>query len=143
MSGHDQRTIGTILAGVRRIAVVGASDDARRPSYGVVGRLLTAGYEIVPVNPNTPSVHGIPTVASLADITGAVDLVDVFRRPEQTPAVVRDAVAIGAPTVWLQTGIRSADARAIAHAGGLAYVEDACLAVEVAAGGHRPGPVRS
>lgn len=143
MSGHDQQSIGTILADVRRIAVVGASDDARRPSYDVVGRLIAAGYEIVPVNPNTASVHGIPTVAALGDIVGPVDLVDVFRRPEHAPAVARDTVAIGAPTLWLQTGVRSAEARQIARTGELAYVEDACLAVEVAVGGHVPAAVRS
>lgn len=127
-----------VLDQTRRIAVVGASDNPRRPSYGVVGRLLASGYEVVPVNPNVASVHGIPAVAHLSDVDGPIDLVDVFRRPEHAPGVARDAVAAGANALWLQLGIRSPEARAIARQGGLGYVEDACLAVEVARGGHRP-----
>jgi uncharacterized protein len=67
---------------------------------------------------------------SLAELPEPVDLVDVFRRPEHTPAVAREAVAVGARVLWLQLGIRSAEARAIAGEGGLAYVEDRCLKVD-------------
>jgi uncharacterized protein len=132
-----------VLDRTRRIAVVGASDDPRRPSHGVFGRLLAAGYELVPVNPNVTSVRGIAAVAHLRDIDGPVDLVDVFRHPRFAPGVARDAVAVGAGALWLQQGVRSSEARAIARAGGLGYVEDACLAVEVVLGGHRPAEVRS
>jgi uncharacterized protein len=131
-----------ILTGTRRIAVVGASDDPRRASYGVVGRLLTAGYDVVPVNPNVASVHGIPAVDHLREIAGEIDLVDVFRRAVYAPGVARDAVAAGAGAIWLQLGVRSDEAREIAREGGLGYVEDACLAVEVALGGHRPAGAR-
>lgn len=141
MTGTELPDIATILGRTRRIAVVGASDDARRPSYGVVGRLITAGYDIVPVNPNVASVHGIPAVAHLSEVAGPVDLVDVFRRSEYAPGVARDAVAVGAGALWLQQGVRSREARAIARAGGLGYVEDACLAVEVVRGGHGPAEV--
>jgi uncharacterized protein len=126
-------TIEAVVASARRIAVVGASDDPSRPSYGIVGRLLSAGLEVVPVTPRGGSVHGIPVVASLTEVTGPIDIVDVFRRPEHTPEVVRDAAAIGAGAVWLQTGIRSEEARRIATTAGLAYVEDECLGVWVAA----------
>ena len=134
--------IAAILERTRRIAVVGASDDPRRPSYGVVGRLITAGYEVIPVNPNLASVHGIPAFAHLEEVEGPIDLVDVFRRAEYAPQIARDAVAVGAGAVWLQQGVRSREARTIAADGGLGYVEDACLAVEVVLGRHRPAAVR-
>jgi uncharacterized protein len=128
----DQRdVIRTILAESRRVAVVGASPHPGRPSHGVVRRLLDVGYAIVPVNPNASRIHGIDVHPSLADVSGPVDLVDVFRRAEHAPDVARQAVAHGAKALWLQLGVRSAEARAIAEDAGLRYVEDACLAVEV------------
>ena len=121
-----------ILGYARRIAVVGLSDDPSRASYGVARALLDGGYEIVPVNPTIDEVFGLQAYPSLLDVPGDVDLVDVFRRPEHTPSVARDAVEIGAGGLWLQLGIRSAEARRIAEAAGLDYVEDMCLKVEVA-----------
>jgi uncharacterized protein len=141
--GTVPSNMAAILDRTRRIAVVGASDTPGRHSYGVVARLLAAGYEIVPVNPNVTSVHGIPAVGHLHDVEAPIDLVDVFRRPEHAPGIARDSVAIGAGALWLQLGVRSAEARDIARSGGLGYVEDACLAVEVARGGHRPAGARS
>src|SRR5688572_33409521 len=85
-----------ILTEARSIAVVGASSSPERPSHGIFARLLAAGYRVIPVNPNETSVHGQPAVASLVDAPGSVDIVNVFRRPEHTPAVARDAVAVGA-----------------------------------------------
>ena len=120
-----------LLEGARRVAVVGASDDPSRPSHGVMGTLLRAGYEVIPVNPGVDAVHGVPTVPSLAEIEGRVDIVDVFRRPEHAPDVARDAVEADAGTLWLQTGIRSPEAREIAREGGVGYVEDLCLGVMV------------
>jgi uncharacterized protein len=125
-------TIASVLADTARIAVVGASPDPNRPSNGVVRRLLRAGYDLVPVNPRCDEVLGLPTVPSLHDVDGPIDLVNVFRRPEHAPAIAEDAVTVGAKALWLQQGVVSADARRIAEAAGLAYVEDACLAVEVA-----------
>jgi uncharacterized protein len=128
---HDQReTIRSILAGTRRVAVVGASDRPFRPSHGVTRRLLALGYEVTPVNPTTPSVLGIDARSSLADVTGPIDLVDVFRAAEHAPEVVREAIDVGAAAVWLQSGVRSPEARRLAEEAGIAYVEDACLAVE-------------
>jgi predicted CoA-binding protein len=129
--------VATLLAATRRIAVVGASPSPGRPSHGVVRRLLASGFEVVPVNPTCDEVLGMPAVPSLRDVEGPVDLVDVFRRPEHAPALARDAVAIGARGLWLQSGVRSAEARRIAEQAGLVYVEDACLAVEVAVRGLR------
>ncbi|MFA9444348.1 CoA-binding protein [Egicoccus sp. AB-alg6-2] len=127
--------IETLLRRTRRIAVVGASDRPDRPSHGVIRRLLQAGYEVVPVNPRADEVLGIPTVDALSDIEGPVDLVDVFRRSEHLPQVAEEAVDIGAPAIWLQSGLISDAARQAAHDAGMTYVEDRCLAVEVAVRG--------
>ncbi|GGI08877.1 CoA-binding protein [Egicoccus halophilus] len=135
MDVTDDAGIDELLRRTRRIAVVGASDDPSRPSHGVMRRLLQAGYELVPVNPRVGEVLGTPAVASLAELDAPVDLVDVFRRVEHTPQVAREAAAIGAPALWLQTGLRSSEARTVAEQAGMDYVEDRCLAVEVAVRG--------
>jgi predicted CoA-binding protein len=118
------RTPEQILRDARTIAVVGASPDAHRPSHGVMRYLERAGYRVLPVNPTWDGA-----APSLADLDEPVDLVDVFRRPEHCADVARDAVAIGAGALWLQLGIRSAEARTVAEAAGLDDVEDACTAV--------------
>jgi uncharacterized protein len=116
-----------LLDDVRRIAVVGLSSRPDRFSYGVAVRLQSVGYEIVPVNPHENEVLGVPAVATLEEIDGPVDLVNVFRRAVHAPEIARGAVTIGARILWLQTGIRSAEARRIAEDGGLTYIEDRCL----------------
>ena len=119
-----------ILADARTIAVVGASPKEWRPSHYVMRYLLEQGYRCTPVRPpDCEEVLGIRCVDSLLDLEEPVDLVDVFRRPEHCPRVARDAVAAGAKALWLQSGIASAEARAIAEAAGLDYVEDACTMV--------------
>jgi uncharacterized protein len=118
------RSAEQILREARTIAVVGASGDPARPSYGVMRYLERAGYRILPVNPNCPKF-----APSLAALEEPVDLVDVFRRPEYCADVARDAAAIGAPALWLQLGIRSEEARRIAEEAGMDYVENACTAV--------------
>jgi predicted CoA-binding protein len=92
--------------------------------------LLGAGYRVIPVRPrDCDEILGVPCVASLAEIEEPIDLVDVFRRPEYTPAVAREAVAVGANALWLQLGVVSDEARTIAEEGGLDYVENACTAI--------------
>lgn len=118
-----------VLAEARSIAVVGASSRPDRPSHGIFGRLLAAGYRVIPVNPNESVVQGQKAYASLRDIPEPVDLVDVFRRPEHTPAIADDAVAIGAKVLWLQSGIWNEQAAARASAGGLVVVMDECIGV--------------
>ena len=112
------------------IAVVGASDRPDRPSHGVMGQLLRAGYSVVPVHPTHPTVHGLRTYPDLASVPGRVDLVDVFRRPEFTPEIARQAVAKGARMLWLQVGVVNHEAWRIASEGGLWVVMDRCLSVE-------------
>ena len=133
----DSSVIETIIGSCRRIAVVGLSDKPDRASNGVASLLLDAGFEVIPVNPNVTEVFGLPAAPSLAEVEGPVDLVDVFRRPEHAPQVVRDAIAVGARAVWLQLGLRSEEARRIANDAGLLYVEDECLGVHVDLARHR------
>ncbi|MEO3742638.1 CoA-binding protein [Plantactinospora sp. B5E13] len=124
-----------ILADAQVIAVVGASRDPSKPAHSVPLQMQRHGWQIIPVNPRADELFGERVYRSLAEIPHPVDLVDVFRPAEDAVQVVRDAVAIGAPAVWLQLGIVSAEARRIAEEAGVDYVEDRCLAVERAVGG--------
>lgn len=123
-----------ILAEAAVIAVVGASRDPEKPAHGVPLQMQRHGWRIIPVNPYADELFGEKVYRSLADIPEKVDLVDVFRPARDAVDVVRQAVAIGAPAVWLQLGIVSAEARRIATGAGIDYVEDRCLAVERALG---------
>ncbi len=123
--------IRELLTTSRTIAVVGLSSNPDRSSYGVAGRLQAAGYRIIPVNPNETRVLGEKAYPDLASVPDAIDVVDVFRRPEYTPAIAADAVTKGARALWLQQGIVNDEAERIARAGGLLVVMDACLAVVV------------
>ena len=116
-----------IYAEAKTIAVVGASHDEEKPAHSVPAFLQRAGYTIVPVTPKPGDVLGEPSVASLRDIEGSVDVVDVFRPAEEAPDIAHDAVAIGAKVLWLQEGIVSDEAAAIARAGGLTVVMDLCM----------------
>lgn len=123
------RTPAEILSEAHTIALVGASPNPNRPSHQVMRYLLGVGYRVIPVRPLVPEVLGVPCVASLGEIDEPIDLVDVFRRAEFCPQVVEDAVAAGAGALWLQLGIVSPEARTIAKAGGLDYVENECTAI--------------
>ncbi len=116
-----------MLRTTRTIAVVGLSSDPGRDSNSVARYLQEVGYRVVPVNPHEDEVLGERAFPSLADLAEAPDLVDVFRRAEHTPDVAREAVAIGAKALWLQSGIVNAESRRIAEEAGLAYVEDECI----------------
>jgi predicted CoA-binding protein len=126
----DEDAVIQRLLGAKRIAVVGLSDNPSRASYGVAAYLKSAGKEILPVNPNHQQVMGLKCYASLNQVPGPVDLVDVFRRPEYCPDVVRQAIEIGAKGVWLQSGIHSSESEAIAKKAGIDFVQDRCLLVE-------------
>ena len=121
-----------LLLDTKVIAVVGLSANRERASNQVAWYLNHQGYRLYGVNPACPDpeVHGIPMLASLEEVPEPIDIVDVFRRPEHTPGVARDAVAAGARALWLQLGLRSDEARAIAEETGLTYVEDRCLKVD-------------
>lgn len=129
----DRAASWELLARARRIAVVGASSNPARPSHDVLRALVAAGYDCIPVNPNETEVEGIPAVATLAEAaaSGHIDIVDVFRRPDQTEPIAREAVAIGAGSIWLQLGVINWETARIAAEGGLAVVMDRCPAIEL------------
>jgi uncharacterized protein len=129
----DDAGIEPLLRATRRIAVVGASSNETRPSFGVFRYLVHQGYECVPVNPGERSILGIPafrTLREATDATGPFDLVDVFRRSELCVPHAREAVEIGARCLWLQLGVMSWEAARIAHDAGLSVVMDRCTAIE-------------
>ncbi len=116
-----------MLTDATTIAIVGASSNPDKESHGIMRKLQHAGYKVVPVNPRETEVLGERAYPSLADIPERVDIVDVFRRAEDTPGIADEAVAIGAKALWLQTGIVSEEAAARATRGGLKVVMDACI----------------
>jgi hypothetical protein len=124
------RSAEQILTDANVIAVVGASRDPSKPAHSVPLQMIRHGWRIIPVNPFADQVFGVKAYPSLVDIDEPVDLVDIFRPAHDAVEVVRQAAAIKAPAVWLQSGIVSAEARRIAEEAGMDYVEDRCLAVE-------------
>lgn len=136
----DDDGIADVLRRARRIALVGASSKASRPSHGVMATLLAAGYDVVPVSPHEAEVLGRrchPDLASAVAAEGPVDIVDVFRNAEACPDHAREAVAVGAGCLWLQLGIVSWEAARIAHAARIPLVMDRCTAIEIARLGPR------
>jgi predicted CoA-binding protein len=123
-------TVPEILEYARTVAVVGASKDPSKPSGKIPYLLQHRGFRIIPVNPNSEGVLGERTYPSLLDIMEPVDVVDVFRPAAEAPGIARQAVAAGAKALWLQLGIVSEEARAIAEAAGLDYIEDLCMGRE-------------
>ena len=129
----DDKEMAAVLRAARRIAVVGASSNPARPSYGVFAYLLGQGYECVPINPNETEVQGVPAFATIGEAvtaTGPVDIVDVFRRSELCVPHSEEAVAVGAVCLWLQLGVVNWDAARIASDAGLGVVMDRCTAIE-------------
>ncbi len=122
----------SILARAKTIAVVGASNEPWRPSFGIMRYLQRAGYRVIPVNPHLvgQSVHGEPFRASLRNVLEPIDIVNVFRRPDAVEAVVDDAIAAGAPVIWTQLGVHNEAARSKAEAAGIIVVMNRCISVE-------------
>ena len=123
-------SIPDVLRESRTIAVVGLSNRRMRPSYGVSQYMQSAGYRIIPVNPNETEVLGEKAYARLEDIPEPVDIVDVFRRSEYVPEIVESAIQIGAKTVWLQEGVNHEEAVQRAREAGLSVVVDRCILKE-------------
>jgi predicted CoA-binding protein len=123
------RTPADILSEAHTIALVGASPKPWRPSHGVMRYLLEQGYRVIPVRPLVKEVLGVPCAGSLVEIDEPIDVVDVFRRAEFCPQIAEEAGAVGAKALWLQLGIVSPEARAIAERVGMDYVEDECTAI--------------
>src|SRR5580700_3489491 len=129
---YSDAQIRSILERVRTIAMVGASSNWNRPSYFVMKYLRGKGYRVIPVNPGIAGQEllGERVYASLRDIPEPVDMVDVFRPAAETPAIVEDAIAIGAPVVWMQLGIRNDEAAAMAEAAGIEIIMNRCPKIE-------------
>ncbi|HRC37250.1 MAG: CoA-binding protein [Rubrivivax sp.] len=128
MSTDD--TLRRILKNCKTIAVVGLSPEWHRPSHFVAKYMQEQGYHIIPVNPKHESILGERCYARLEDIPEPVDMVDVFRRPEDVPPIAASAVAIGAKCLWQQLGVASQEADTVARAAGLDSVMDRCVKVE-------------
>jgi predicted CoA-binding protein len=122
--------IREILAHPRRIAVVGCSPDSRRDSYRVARLLIEHGHDVVPVNPHAKEILGRCCYASLADVPGPVDMVDVFRRSEHVAQIVEEAIEKGAKIVWTQLGVGDDRAGERGRRAGLTVIMDRCPAIE-------------
>ena len=121
-----------ILRRTKTIAMVGASPNWNRPSYFVMKYLQSKGFRVIPVNPRAvgEEILGEPVAASLVEVGVPIDLVDVFRTSDAAPAIVEDAIRIGAKTVWMQIGVRHDAAAARAEAAGLDVVMNRCPKIE-------------
>jgi predicted CoA-binding protein len=123
------RTPEQVLAATTTIAVVGASRDPYKPGGSVPAGLQRRGFRIIPINPYADTLFGERAYRSLLDVPDKIDLVDVFRPAADAPDIARQAAQVGAKALWLQLDIRSEEARAIAEAAGMDYVEDECTGV--------------
>jgi predicted CoA-binding protein len=132
MPAHDTQTLAELLSRPRTVAVVGLSPKPHRDSFKVSQYMQRQGWRIIPINPNASEILGQKAYASLsaAAAVETIELVNVFRNSEDVPPVVDEAIAVGAPAIWLQLGIRNEAALAKATAAGLQCVQDKCLLVE-------------
>jgi predicted CoA-binding protein len=134
---HDEdyppEYLGGILKGVKTIAMVGASSDPTKFSYGVLRVLHETGYDMIPVNPAEAGneIRGLKVYESLSAIDRPVDMVQVFRASEAAYEVTKEAIAIGAKVVWMQLGVRSDEAARLAEAAGLKVVMNRCPKIEL------------
>ena len=123
------RSPQSVLAAARTIAVVGASRDPFKAGGSVPAGLQRRGFRIIPINPYADTLFGERVYRSILEVPEPIDIVDVFRPAEDAPEIARQAAAVGAKALWLQLDIRSGEARKIAEAAGMDYVEDECTAV--------------
>ncbi len=134
---HDQpyseEYLQTILKSVKTIAMVGASPDRTKFSYGVLRVLHETGYDMIPVNPrpDVTEIRGIKVYPDLASIDRPVDMVEVFRKAEDLPGIAQEAVAIGAKVLWGQIGVKHPEAARIAEEAGMKVVMDRCPKIEL------------
>src|SRR3954464_8292664 len=123
--------IGNILERSTTVAVVGFSTNPAKTAHRIPAITKAAGFRVIPVHPTADEILGEKAYRRLADVPHPIDMVDVFRPSAEAAGVVHEAIAAGAKSVWLQSGIVSAEGRAAATEAGIDYVEDECLGVEV------------
>jgi predicted CoA-binding protein len=140
MDASEREQLARIFANTTTIAVVGASGDPAKPAHQIPRYLQRQGYRIIPVNPRGGELFGEPVARSLAEVDGPVDVVDVFRRSEETPEIAREAAEIGAKVLWLQLGIESEETRKLADSAGLTVVMNRCMGEAHRQLGLGPGP---
>jgi predicted CoA-binding protein len=128
----NDREITELLRTAKTIAVVGLSSNPMRPSFGVSRFLQRQGFRVIPVNPNEKEVLGERAYASLKDVPGEIDIVNIFRRPARVPEVVDDALAKGARCIWMQEGVINHEAARKAEGAGMAVVMNRCILKELA-----------
>ncbi|MEW6657635.1 MAG: CoA-binding protein [Thermodesulfobacteriota bacterium] len=126
----DPQVITAILKNYRVVAVMGLSADPARPSYRVAAYLQQHGYRIIPVNPGCQEILGEKCYPTLKDIPCPVEVVDIFRKVEAIPAIVEEAIQVGAKAVWMQLGLVEPESAQKARQAGLEVVMDHCLMVE-------------
>jgi len=129
-AAEQTKAIRRILKDSKIIAVVGLSPKPQRPSHQVARYLMAAGYTIIPVNPGHDTILGLPCYPNLRAVPVPVDMVDIFRRPEEVLPIVEDAIGIGARFIWMQAGIVHEAAAAKAEAAGLVVIMDRCTMVD-------------
>ncbi len=127
MTIEDDAALRNILTSVNTVATVGVSSNPERPSYGIFQYLLQAGYNMIPVNPAVPELFGRKGYPDLKSIPEKIDVVQVFRKPEDVPAVVEQAIEAGARVVWMQEGVINPQAAQRAEQAGLQVVMDRCM----------------
>lgn len=136
----DDDALRRIYERTKTIAVVGASQDTSKAGYTIPRYLQNQGFRIVPVSPRGGEILGEKVFTSLSDIDFEIDVVDVFRPAEEAPGIAREAVAIGAKVLWLQSGVWSPEAYDVASEAGMEVVMDACMGMTHARLGLGPGP---
>jgi predicted CoA-binding protein len=127
MTIEDDLELREILETSKTVASVGVSSNPDKPSYGIFAYLLAQGYEMIPVNPGAPEIQGRKTYSDLTSIPEKLDVVQVFRKPEDVPPVVEMAIRVGAKVVWMQEEVINEQAAQMAEAAGLRVVMNRCM----------------
>lgn len=127
MTINDDQTLREILETIRTVATVGVSANEDRPSYGIFRYLWQHGYQMIPVTPTASEIQGRKTYPDLLSIPQKIEVVQIFRKPEDVPPVVEQAIQIGAKIVWMQEGVINESAAKDAEAAGLRVVMNRCM----------------
>ena len=124
---NSDQTMKDILLSTKTIASVGLSSNTEKESYWIASYLKEQGYHVIPVNPTATEIFGEKVYPNLESVPEKIDVVQVFRKPEDVPPIVEDAIKVGAKVVWMQEGIVNEEAAQKAREAGLQVVMDACM----------------